>query len=112
MVSYSAILVRSLLLSCKRIIPGVLLTSYYFSSKYRIKFKKLLSDTWLKNKTLSNKHLNIFAEKEKDNSMLLIDPKEICSSQIWIDTYTSSKKIIATTLILIKIINCIPRRKA
>ena len=52
-------------------------------------------------------------EKEsKPNSMLLIDPREICLSQIRIDMYTSSIKIMATTLILIKIINNPLRRKA
>ena len=88
---YSAIVVRRLFLSCKRIIPVVSLIRYYSSSKYRVKLKlKLHNDTWFNNnnnkKDISNKHLNIFAEKKKEkaNSMLLIDPKEICSSHIWI----------------------------
>jgi hypothetical protein len=52
-------------------------------------------------------------EKNRKTSIrLLIGLRETFSRQIWIDTYTSSNKTMAITLILIKIINCFPRRKA
>lgn len=62
-----------------------------------------------KTTTLSN---NIWTFcREKARSMLLIDSKEICLTQICLDIYTSPFKM-AITLILIKIINCLPKRKA